>query len=140
MPLVFAGVCSHVPGITGRAERADPALRDAFYAAFGRMRQALEEARPDALVVIAAEHFAKEDPGLRGRITQLGEMSIVLQVFGQRAPDGTKFFTFKDAEQLFVHGQIPSSWSPPAVPGKVSIPDVLGGTAMGLFRQFINGK
>jgi hypothetical protein len=88
----------------------------------------------------AAEHFAREDPGLRGRITQLGEMSIVLQVFGQRAPDGTKFFTFKDAEQLFVHGQIPSSWQPPAVPGKVSIPDVLGGTAMGLFRQLINGK
>ena len=58
MPLVFAGVCSHAPGITGRAERADPALRDAFYAAFDRMRQALEEARPDALVVIAAEHFA----------------------------------------------------------------------------------
>lgn len=25
MPLVFAGVCSHAPGITARAERADPA-------------------------------------------------------------------------------------------------------------------
>ena len=24
MPLVFAGVCSHAPGITGRSERADP--------------------------------------------------------------------------------------------------------------------
>ena len=24
MPLVYAGVCSHAPGITGRAERADP--------------------------------------------------------------------------------------------------------------------
>ena len=30
MPLVFAGVCSHAPGITGRADRADPALRDAL--------------------------------------------------------------------------------------------------------------
>ena len=34
MSLVFAGVCSHAPGITGRAALADPALRDAFHAAF----------------------------------------------------------------------------------------------------------
>jgi hypothetical protein len=88
----------------------------------------------------AAEHFAREDPGLRGRVTQLGEMSIVLQVFGQRGADGKQFFSFKDAEQLFVHGQIPSSWSPPAVPGKVTIPDILGSTALGFFRQLINGQ
>jgi len=55
---VFLGVCSHGPGITGRAERADPALRDEFYRNFARMRDAMESARPDALVVIAAEHFA----------------------------------------------------------------------------------
>lgn len=58
MSIVFAGVCSHAPGITGRSERAEPAVRDAFYAALDRMRQALEDARPDVLVVIAAEHFA----------------------------------------------------------------------------------
>jgi len=28
MPLVFAGVCSHAPGITGRANRADPEVRE----------------------------------------------------------------------------------------------------------------
>jgi aromatic ring-opening dioxygenase catalytic subunit (LigB family) len=58
MPLIFAGACSHAPGITGRAERADPAARDRFYAALERLRQALEAARPDALIVVAAEHFA----------------------------------------------------------------------------------
>ncbi len=58
MPLVFAGVCSHAPGITGRTELADPTVRDQFYAAFDGMRQALEASRPDALVVITAEHFA----------------------------------------------------------------------------------
>ncbi|HUK02605.1 MAG TPA: hypothetical protein VLW26_10035 [Steroidobacteraceae bacterium] len=58
MSLVFAGVCSHAPGITGRAERADPKLRDAFYANLERMRLALEATRPDALIVIGAEHFA----------------------------------------------------------------------------------
>ncbi len=58
MPLVFAGVCSHAPGITGRADQADPQLRDEFYSAFDQMRVALEASRPDAVVVIAAEHFA----------------------------------------------------------------------------------
>ena len=58
MSLVFAGVCSHAPGITARAELADPDLRDGFYAALDALRERLEAARPDALVVIAAEHFA----------------------------------------------------------------------------------
>lgn len=58
MSLVFAGVCSHAPGIVGRAERADPAARDALYRAFDHLRRRLEAARPDALVVVAAEHFA----------------------------------------------------------------------------------
>ena len=58
MALVYAGVCSHAPGITGRAERADAGVRDAFYAAFDGMRSRLEAAEPDALVVVAAEHFA----------------------------------------------------------------------------------
>jgi 2,3-dihydroxyphenylpropionate 1,2-dioxygenase len=49
---------SHGPGMTARADRADPAVRDPFYAALARMRQALEKSRPDALIVIAAEHFA----------------------------------------------------------------------------------
>ena len=58
MSLVFAGVCSHAPGITGRADQADPVVRDAFYAAFESMRADLEAAEPDVIVVIAAEHFA----------------------------------------------------------------------------------
>lgn len=58
MSLVFAGVCSHAPGITGRAERAPPELRDGFYAAFNGMREALQAAKPDALIIVAAEHFA----------------------------------------------------------------------------------
>ena len=58
MTLVYVGVCSHAPGITGRAERADPSLREPFYAAFRRMGDELRALQPDALVVIAAEHFA----------------------------------------------------------------------------------
>ena len=58
MPLVFAGVCSHAPGITGRAERADPVLRDWLYENFDRMRRAIEDSAAEVLIVIGAEHFA----------------------------------------------------------------------------------
>ena len=57
MPLVFAGVCSHAPGIVGRAGQADTRVKDRVYAAYGQMAEALAAARPDALMVVAAEHF-----------------------------------------------------------------------------------
>ncbi len=58
MSLVFAGICSHAPGITGRAHLADPAVKDEFHRQFHRMGEALDAAKPDAVIVIAAEHFA----------------------------------------------------------------------------------
>jgi aromatic ring-opening dioxygenase catalytic subunit (LigB family) len=56
--LVFAGVVSHGPGITGRAERADPAARERLYDSFHRLGAELEACQPDALIMVAAEHFA----------------------------------------------------------------------------------
>ena len=58
MPLVYCGACSHAPGITGRAERADTQTRQALESAFRRMGDDIRATRADALVVIAAEHFA----------------------------------------------------------------------------------
>ncbi len=58
MPLVYAGVCSHAPGITGRADQADPQVRDAFYESFDAMRADLEASGAEAVIIIAAEHFA----------------------------------------------------------------------------------
>ena len=58
MSLVYAGICSHGPGITARADRADPALRDPFYANLDKMRNDIVESGAQALIVIAAEHFA----------------------------------------------------------------------------------
>ena len=58
MSLVFAAICSHGPGITGRAHLADPAQKDALHAEMYRLGESLREARPDALIVVAAEHFA----------------------------------------------------------------------------------
>jgi aromatic ring-opening dioxygenase catalytic subunit (LigB family) len=56
--LVFAAVCSHAPGITGRAHLAEPARKDALHAELRRLGESMREARPDALIVIGAEHFA----------------------------------------------------------------------------------
>jgi 2,3-dihydroxyphenylpropionate 1,2-dioxygenase len=106
MSLVFAGVCSHAPGITGRAAMADPALREPFYAAYRSMQEQLCAARPDALVVVAAEHFANfflnnmpafaigmadqyrgpiEDPGWLGiaRTTIPGNAKLSQQLIGE---------------------------------------------------------
>jgi aromatic ring-opening dioxygenase catalytic subunit (LigB family) len=58
MSLVFAGICSHAPGITGRAHMADRAIIDEFYGAYRGMAAELAAAKPDALVIVAAEHFA----------------------------------------------------------------------------------
>ena len=59
MSLVYAGVCSHAPGITGRRDLVEnTALRDEFYANFDKMRLEIVESGADAIVVVAAEHFA----------------------------------------------------------------------------------
>lgn len=58
MTLVFAGACSHAPGITGRAERGDPTQRKILLNNFDRMRQEIKDSSAEALVVVAAEHFA----------------------------------------------------------------------------------
>ena len=58
MALVYCGACSHAPGITARAERADTQTRQALESAFRSMGDDIRATKPDALVVIAAEHFA----------------------------------------------------------------------------------
>lgn len=58
MALVYAGVCSHAPGIVGRVDQADPQVVAELYDAFAQMRQAIVASGAEALVVVAAEHFA----------------------------------------------------------------------------------
>ncbi|HMK87040.1 MAG TPA: hypothetical protein VK437_13860 [Steroidobacteraceae bacterium] len=58
MSLVFAGIASHAPGITGRVDRVDPRVVREFHDAYRAMGERLRATRPDALVVVAAEHFA----------------------------------------------------------------------------------
>jgi aromatic ring-opening dioxygenase catalytic subunit (LigB family) len=58
MSLVFAGIASHAPGITGRTQMGDPAIVREYHEAYRGMAGRLKAARPDALVIVAAEHFA----------------------------------------------------------------------------------
>ncbi len=59
MSLVYAGVLSHAPGITGRAHLVEnTAKRDEFYEHLERQRQEIEASGAEALIVMAAEHFA----------------------------------------------------------------------------------
>ena len=59
MSLCYAGVLSHGPGITGRAHLVEnTAARDAFYAHLGQQREEIHASGAEALIVVAAEHFA----------------------------------------------------------------------------------
>lgn len=59
MSLVYSGVLSHAPGITGRAHLVKNVdKRDEFYARLEQQRQEIRDAGAEALVVMAAEHFA----------------------------------------------------------------------------------
>lgn len=58
MPMVFAGACSHSPSITAQAEHVSLETRSNLAQAFEGLRKAMLQARPDAIVIIAAEHFA----------------------------------------------------------------------------------
>jgi len=58
MSLVYAGVLSHAPGITGRASLVKNIdEREKFYAKLDQQRQEIEASGAEALVVMAAEHF-----------------------------------------------------------------------------------
>ena len=59
MSLVYSGVLSHAPGITGRDHLCENAeKRDELHAALDRQRKEIEASGAEALIVMAAEHFA----------------------------------------------------------------------------------
>ena len=57
MPLAFAAAAVHAPGITGRPQMATERQREVLFPAYQRLRERLEQARLDALVIVSAEHF-----------------------------------------------------------------------------------
>lgn len=58
MSLVYAGIASHAPGITGRADMVEPAQYARVQAAYARQRQAILDSGAEALMLVSSEHFA----------------------------------------------------------------------------------
>jgi aromatic ring-opening dioxygenase catalytic subunit (LigB family) len=58
MSIVFACAMGHAPGITAWTEAASVDQRDALQTGFAALRQRLEAARPDVLVLYTSEHWA----------------------------------------------------------------------------------
>jgi aromatic ring-opening dioxygenase LigB subunit len=58
MPVSFACATSHAPGITAWAEAAPAEQKDALYAGFGELRDALAASRTEVLVLLTSEHWA----------------------------------------------------------------------------------
>lgn len=56
--LVFAGAMSHAPGIVAFRQAAPQEQAQSFFQACDYMRERLAEAQPDAIVVIAPDHFS----------------------------------------------------------------------------------
>lgn len=77
----------------------------------------------------AAKHFERESPGVRGAITQLAEMAILLETFGSRDDKNQPYFELDDARKLWLDGQLPDGWQRPAVPGSVRIDEILARAA-----------
>ena len=57
MPLSFAAAAVHAPGITGRPQMATERQRAVLFPAYEQLRERLEQARLEALVMVSAEHF-----------------------------------------------------------------------------------
>ena len=58
MSLEFAGALVHAPGMTGRRDTAPEDEVRPFFASLEDLRERIEAARLDALILITAEHFA----------------------------------------------------------------------------------
>src|SRR5689334_936175 len=57
MPLVAAAACPHTPQLLVRPDTEDRALVLRVHAAYGRVRDLLAAARPDAICVVAGDHI-----------------------------------------------------------------------------------
>ncbi len=61
--LVFAGGCSHVPDLLARPEIDPPEAIDRLKAGYAKLRESLEAARPDLIVVTTDCHFQSFETG-----------------------------------------------------------------------------
>jgi len=58
MTIAFACAISHAPGMVAWADKAPEAQRNALFAGFETIRQQMNEARLDELILFTSEHWA----------------------------------------------------------------------------------
>lgn len=58
MTIAFACAMGHAPGIVAWRDAAPAAQRENVYAGFEQLRRRLEQAQPDALILLTSEHWA----------------------------------------------------------------------------------
>src|SRR6185312_712635 len=58
MAIVFACAGSHAPGIRAWTERAPKEQVDHLFGGYATVRQAMEEARPEIVLLLTSEHWA----------------------------------------------------------------------------------
>ena len=56
--MVFACSVSHTPGIRAWADAPEPGQKERLYACFEELRERMEAAKPDSILIISSEHFA----------------------------------------------------------------------------------
>ena len=66
----------------------------------------------------AANHFRRDDPGVKGGIAQCVEFTALLEVFGRLDEScercGDRYLTDADVADLWLHGRYPEGWKPRA--------------------------
>ena len=72
-----------------------------------------------------ANHARKQDPGLKGTITQTVELTALLEVFGREDESKNRYLTVDDVRGLWIDGKFPKDWQPHA-------PDEIGAAGVTL--------
>jgi hypothetical protein len=59
----------------------------------------------------AANHYRRDEPGVKGGIAQCVEFTALLEVFG-RLDGGGRYLTDEDVTDLWLRGRYPQGWEP----------------------------
>jgi hypothetical protein len=82
-----------------------------------------------------AEHFAaaanqanRQDPGVKGTLTQTVELTSILEVFGRVDESKKRYLTVEDVKGLWIDGKFPKDWQPRAT-DDIKVIHLAGGVA-----------
>ncbi len=77
----------------------------------------------------AANRVQRQDPGLKGTMTQTVEFITLLEVFGGLDDKGKRYLTSNDVSNLWLHGRFSQGWVPRGI-NEIGTDDILKGVAL----------